>query len=260
MRIAIVSDIHGNLTALEAVIADLRRQSPDLVLQGGDLPYGGCHGAEVMDRVAGLGWPGVVGNTDEILWTDDGLTRMKAEAPGLGALLRMIEECAAATRTLIGGHRLEWLRKLPFEIRQDDLVLLHAGPGDLWKAPMDSADDERLERVYRPLQARTVVYCHIHRPFIRELPGLTVCNSGSVGMPYDGDPRASYLLIQDGRTEIRRVEYDLREEERRLLTSDYPFKHWFAEVRARGAYVSPPEHDPAGLKGVPIQTSNPERH
>lgn len=241
MRIAIVSDIHGNLTALEAVIADLRRQSPDLVLQGGDLPYGGCRPAEVMDRVAELGWPGVVGNTDEALWDSTGLRRMQAAAPKLGPLLRMIEECASATRKLIGDSRLDMLKKMPAEIRHDNLVLMHAGPGDLWKAPLDSADDETLERVYGPLQTQTVVYCHIHRPFMRNLQGFAVCNSGSVGMPYDGDPRASYLLLQDGRATIRRVEYDVKTEVERLLASDYPFKEWLAEVRLRGAYVPPPE-------------------
>jgi putative phosphoesterase len=241
MRIAIVSDIHGNLTALDAVIADLRRQLPDLILQGGDLPYGGSHGAEVMDRVAELGWPGVVGNTDEVLWDSTGLRQMQAAAPKLGALLRIIEECASATRKMIGDSRLEILKKLPRELRYDDLILLHAAPGDLWKAPLDSADNETLERVYAPLKAQTVVYCHIHRPFVRKLQRFTVCNSGSVGMPYDGDPRASYLLLEEGQATIQRVEYDIKAELEHLLASDYPFKEWLAEVRLRGAYVPPPE-------------------
>ena len=239
MRIAIVSDIHGNLTALEAVIADLRTQAPDLVLQGGDLPYGGCHAAEVMDRVAELGWPGVMGNTDEVLWNSEGLRRMMAEAAKLGPLLKMIEECAVATNYLIGESRLKQLQALPMEIREGDLVLLHAAPGDLWKAPMDPSDDVALENVYGSLGAKTVVYGHIHRPFIRELPSVTVCNSGSVGMPYDGDPRASYLLLTDGRPEIRRVEYDVEREIKSLLASNYPHKEWLAEVRRRGAYVPP---------------------
>ncbi|HWG87395.1 MAG TPA: metallophosphoesterase family protein [Candidatus Acidoferrales bacterium] len=239
MRIAIVSDIHGNLTALEAVIADLRMQAPDLVLQGGDLPYGGCHAAEVMDRVAELGWPGVMGNTDEVLWNGDGLRRMMAEAPKLGPLLKMIEECAVATNYLIGESRLKQLQLLPMEIREDDLVLVHAAPGDLWKAPTDPLDDAALENVYGSLGATTVVYGHIHRPFIHQLPKFTVCNSGSVGMPYDGDSRASYLLLTEGRPEIRRVEYDVEREVSSLLTSNYPHKEWFAEVRRRGAYVPP---------------------
>ncbi len=241
MRIAIVSDVHGNLAALEAVVADLRRQSPDLVLQGGDLPYGGCHPAEVMDRVAELGWPGVLGNTDEVLWTKRGLEKMQFTAPKLRPLLRIIERCAEATKSMIGESRLEWLKKLPCDIRLDNVLLLHASPGDLWKSPLDDAEDETMERVYGPLNASTVVYGHIHRPFVRGLAGLTVCNSGSVGMPYDGDPRASYLLLEEGRAEIRRVEYDVAKEVKSLLESDYPFKEWLAEVRIRGAYVPPPE-------------------
>ncbi len=239
MRIAIVSDIHGNLAALQAVIADLRTLAPDLVLQGGDLPYGGSHPAEVMDRVAELGWPGVLGNTDEVLWNADGLKKMMTDAPKLGPLLKMIEECAVATKDLIGESRLKQLQALPMEIRQSDLVLLHAAPGNLWKAPLDPADDAALQGVYGSLAAKTVIYCHIHRPFIREFSTFTVCNSGSVGMPYDGDPRACYLLLTDGRPEIRRVEYDIEHETRSLLASDYPHREWFAEVRRRGAYVPP---------------------
>src|SRR4029077_4921084 len=58
MRIAIISDIHGNLTALDAVLADLRRQKPDVIFHGGDLPYGGSHPAEVIDCIAQEGWKG----------------------------------------------------------------------------------------------------------------------------------------------------------------------------------------------------------
>jgi 3',5'-cyclic AMP phosphodiesterase CpdA len=69
MRIAIVSDVHGNLTALDAVVADVRRRAPDVVLHGGDLALMGAQPAEVVDRVRELGWPGVVGNADEALWS-----------------------------------------------------------------------------------------------------------------------------------------------------------------------------------------------
>ncbi|MFZ0593690.1 MAG: metallophosphoesterase, partial [Bryobacteraceae bacterium] len=68
MRIAIVSDIHGNRTALEAVIADLRQMSPDLTFHGGDLAHGGASPAETVDRIRDLGWQGVLGNTDEMLF------------------------------------------------------------------------------------------------------------------------------------------------------------------------------------------------
>ena len=69
MRIAIVSDIHGNLTALEAVVAELRDAAPDLILQGGDFADGGPGAAEVVDLVRDSGWPGVLGNTDEMLFS-----------------------------------------------------------------------------------------------------------------------------------------------------------------------------------------------
>jgi len=242
MRIAIISDIHGNLTSLDAVLADLRQQKPDLVFHGGDLAYGGCNGAEVIDSITQEGWAGVVGNTDEMLWSDAGRTALETSAPKLRPLFRVLfETFAPATRKLIGETRLDWLRRLPAQLRHEKLVLLHASPGNLWRAPMDTADDAELERTYKGLSATIVVYCHIHRPFIRRVGEMTICNCGSVGLPYDGDPRASYLLIDNGRPEIRRVEYDVEKEAGRLLASDYPYKSWLAEMRRRGAYVPPPE-------------------
>src|SRR5437763_17121125 len=103
MRIAIVSDIHGNLTALEAVIADLETREPDLTLQGGDLALMGAQPAEVVDRVRELGWPGVVGNTDELLWQPGEHDRQKQRAPALQPLLDLLfETYAPVTRDLLG--------------------------------------------------------------------------------------------------------------------------------------------------------------
>jgi hypothetical protein len=145
---------------------------------------------------------------------------------------------------MIGHTRLQWLQELPTEIRYENLALIHASPDDLWHAPMDTADDADLESAYKNLDAAIVAYCHIHRPFIRKIGAMTICNTGSVGSSHDGDPRASYLLIDDGNPTIRRVEYDIEKEVRRLLASDYPLKEWLAELRRRGSYVPPPgEHD-----------------
>jgi predicted phosphodiesterase len=68
VRVAIVSDVHGSLSALDAVVTDIERRAPDLVMHGGDLVLMGPQPAEVVDRIRELGWPGVVGNTDEVLW------------------------------------------------------------------------------------------------------------------------------------------------------------------------------------------------
>ena len=77
MRIAIVSDIHGNRTAFEAVLADLRNTSPDVVLHGGDLAGPGAGPVEVVDQIRDLGWSGVVGNTDELLFRPESLFRIR---------------------------------------------------------------------------------------------------------------------------------------------------------------------------------------
>ena len=86
MRIAIISDIHGNRTAFEAVLADLRHTSPDLVIHGGDLADAGSSPAEIVDRIRELGWRGVFGNTDEMLFRPESLTDFASRSPGLQPL------------------------------------------------------------------------------------------------------------------------------------------------------------------------------
>jgi putative phosphoesterase len=243
MRIAIISDIHGNLTALDAVLADLRQQKPDVVFRGGDLPYGGSHPAEVIDCIIQEDWKGVLGNTDEMLWDTSARQALEATAPKLKPLFKaLFDVCGPATRKMIGESRLAWLRALPTELRYENLVLMHASPGNVWRAPMETADDAELEKTYKQLNAAVVIYCHIHKPFIRKIGNMTVCNTGSIGSPYDNDPRASYLLIEDGKPAIRRVAYDVEKEIGRLLASDYPYKRWIAEMRRKGSYMPPPEN------------------
>ncbi|HZU19368.1 MAG TPA: metallophosphoesterase family protein [Candidatus Dormibacteraeota bacterium] len=227
MRIAIVSDVHGNLAALEAVVADLRRAAPDLVVHGGDLALNGPRPAECVDRIRELGWPGVVGNTDQALWW---------MPPGLPEhTVRVFARLVERTAELLGEERIGWLRGLPSEWRREDRVaLVHAVPGDTWKGVLPDAPDQELERHYRPLGAALAVYGHVHRPYVRRLSGLTVANSGSVGLPYDGDPRPSYLLVTDGEPEVRRVAYDVERHLRDLESSGYPSAGWLA-TQARTA-------------------------
>src|SRR5260370_51850 len=108
MRIAIVADIHGNRTAFEAVLADLREISPDLILHGGDLADSGSSPVEIVDRIRELGWQGVVGNTDEMLFMPESLTEFAKQSPALQSLTVTIEEMAAATREALGEERLAW--------------------------------------------------------------------------------------------------------------------------------------------------------
>jgi putative phosphoesterase len=242
MRIAIVSDIHGNLSALEAVIEDLNKVGADLVLQGGDLAYGGYRPAEVVDRVRELGWRGIIGNTDEMLWAPERQSEVNARMPQRKVLRRVLfDVMAPATRERLGKDRIEWMRSLPEQLREDRLALVHASPGDLWAAPPATATDEELEEVYRPLGAEIAVYCHIHVPFIRALPRLIVANTGSVGLPFDGDPRASYLLMEDSWFTIRRVAYDVESEIAGLTKSGYPMPEWLARQLRTARFEMPPE-------------------
>ena len=145
MRTAIVSDIHGNLTAFEAVLADLRETSPDLVLHGGDLGDNGSSPCEVLDRIRDLGWQGVVGNTDEMLFDPDSLSRFASGLPQLKSMWDAIEEMAADVRERIGEDRLKWLRALPREQMREHFALVHARPDTAWRAPMESAADSDLQ-------------------------------------------------------------------------------------------------------------------
>jgi predicted phosphodiesterase len=230
MRIAVVSDIHGNLAALEAVIADLRVTAPDRVFHGGDLADGGAHPVEVVDTIRALGWSGVLGNTDEMLFRPQALADFASGSPAPKALWDAIGEMAAWTRDRLGQERLDWMAALPLLQIQEPMALLHASPGDPWRAPGAEADDAELEQIYGALGQPVAVYGHIHRPYVRVLKALTVANSGSVGLSYDGEPRAAYLLLDGSIPTIRRVEYELQEEAAALLACGIPHGEWTARM------------------------------
>jgi predicted phosphodiesterase len=230
MRIAIVSDIHGNRTAFEAVLADLRQTSPDLILHGGDLADAGASPVEIVDRIRDLGWQGVAGNTDEMLFRPESLREFAQESPQMQPLLATIEEMAAAIRAALGEERLAWLRNLPRVQIHGPVALVHASPESLWRAPAPEASDAELDSVYSPLDKPLAIYGHIHRSYIRSVSNGIVANSGSVSLSYDGDRRAAYLLLDDSKPEIRRVEYDVDPELKALSVSDLPHSDWIARI------------------------------
>jgi predicted phosphodiesterase len=239
MRVAIVSDIHGNRRAFHAVLADLRQVAPDLVVHGGDLASGGTHPADIIDQIRSLGWPGVRGNTDEMLWAPERLTEYAAAQPKVAPILARVQETIPPTLASIGEERLRWLEGLPSLYSQPGFSLVHASPDDLWRAPMPTASDDELRSSYASLGAPIVVYGHIHRPYIRRLHGMTVANTGSVSQSYDGDTRASYLVIDGESITIRRVEYDVASEAKELLRSGLRHADWMARILLAGRYCPP---------------------
>lgn len=216
-RLAAISDIHGNATALEAVLKEIARERPDAVLIAGDLVLNGPEPALVIDVLRSLPPTTtliVAGNTDIAAadfdygaaypWMQDGVPDA-------------IVAAAEWAHDALGEERVDWLRRLPTERRwraDDDTLVLacHASPGSQ-TAGFDQELDPNvtLERVSRT-DARVIVCGHTHIPEIRDLGWKLIVNDGSAGYAFDGDPTASWALIdlEDGevRAEIRRTAFD----------------------------------------------------
>ena len=244
MRIAILSDIHGNRTAFEAVLADLQQTSPDLILHGGDLADAGASPVEIVDRIRDLGWKGVVGNTDEMLFRPESLEEFAGQSSAPPSLWTAIRQMAAATRAMLGEERVAWLRGLARIQIQDPMALVHGSPESPWRAPPPEATEAELESVYRPLNQPIAVYAHIHRPYIRSIPSpqvrqRLVANTGSVSLSYDGDRRASYLLLDGRNPTIRRVDYDVEKELKALSSCGLPHADWIARSLHTGSFQMP---------------------
>jgi putative phosphoesterase len=235
VRIAIVSDIHGNQTAFDAVLTDLRETSPDLILHGGDLADIGSSPTEIVDHIRDLGWKGVLGNTDEMHSRPASLEEFASQSSAPPSLWTAVREMAAATHAILGEDRVGWLRTLPRTLVQGPITLVHASPESTWRSPGPEASEQELEAIYAPLQGPIVVYGHIHRSFVRNIQHsqgrpLLIINTGSVSLSYDGDARASYLLLDDTKPSIRRVEYDLQRELDLLSNSGLPHSDWVART------------------------------
>ena len=235
MRAAIVSDVHGNLTAFQAVLTDLRFTAPDLILHGGDLADNGSSPVEIVDMIRSLGWHGVGGNTDEMLTIPSAFEAFAAQRPALNSIWAPVREMAAFTRDLLGDDRLRWLRGLPQTQVKGEVALVHASPESRWRSPFMSASDAEMEEAYKTMSQAIVVYGHIHTPFIRQLnnptqAGRRIANSGSVGQSHDGDRRAAYLLLDDSVPTIRRVDYDIERELKALSSSGLPHADWVKKI------------------------------
>jgi predicted phosphodiesterase len=232
MRVAVLSDIHGNLTAFAAVLADIRQMSPDVVLHGGDLAAMGSSPIEIVDQIRDLRWEGVMGNVDEMLVRPGSMEEFASQSSAPPSIWSAIRQIAVSTRTALGEERLTWLSKLPLVLRKPGFALVRASPEDCWRTPAEDATDAELKAIYHSLSEPVVAFGHTHRPSIRKIAGhpALLINTGSVGLPYDGDPRASYLLLDDGTPSIRRVEYNVEKELKVLLSSNLPGAEWTAKI------------------------------
>lgn len=238
MRTALVSDVHGNAVALEAVLADLARRPVDQVVALGDMLQGGPQPAEVADRLAELGGPVVLGNADAFL-----LDPEAGSEPATEKLLEMREWSLAQ----LGADRLELIRGFAPTVEKElgagqTLLAFHGSP--------TSYDDFLLpampEGVFRELVGATgaslLAGGHVHLQFVRRVGDALFVNPGSVGLSYDheqadegfrADPWADYAVVEttpDGSLELafRRVPFDAAEVAAASLASGMPYANEWA--------------------------------
>jgi putative phosphoesterase len=204
LRIAVLSDIHGNLLALDAVMTDLEAQHPDEVWCGGDVAWAGSWASDCIARVRAAGWPTVRGNTDVWITGDPQTVEEEAE--------RKEVESVAAQHD-ISSDDAAWLLNLPLgHTGPGSILLVHGTPQSPFDAPMPDAPSADFAPYLG--EAAIIVYGHVHKAFVRRLSdGTIVCNPGSIGFPQDAET-ASYLLIDLEGPEwvlrIRRVPFDRR--------------------------------------------------
>lgn len=191
---ALLYDIHGNLPALEAVLADAGDTGGFLL--GGDYATAGAWPRETVERLKELPdatW--IRGNADR--WLVD---RHDAPAP--------IDEIAAACAETLGEELVAELAGLPESTVIDGTLYCHASPQSDMQSFLPEPRDLDAE-LLMGVEAERVVFGHTHIAFERGGPGgIRLANPGSVGMPWDGDHRAAYAVIDADRLELRRVEYD----------------------------------------------------
>jgi predicted phosphodiesterase len=195
---ALLYDVHGNLPALEAVLADARGAGAERWLLGGDYAlFGGWpeDSLALLHELPDATW--IRGNGER--WTAD-----PAEAPDNPVLPGAVQAC----REALGDALTEELAGLPFDHVDGDTYVCHASPvSDVRSFMPEPADDEA--ELLEGVTARRLIFGHTHLPFRRERDGIELVNPGSVGMPFDGDTRAAYALVRaDGTIEHRRIDYD----------------------------------------------------
>jgi putative phosphoesterase len=211
--VAVITDIHANLPALEAVLARTEQLGIERVFCGGDLVGYGPHPNEVCALLEERGIPAIYGNYDY-------------------AIARDLEDCGCAYVNRhdreLGQQSVEWtlahtsrrskefMRELPFDLRLElgdtRIHLVHGSPRKVNEYLFEDKPASLYERLAAAEQHEVLAFGHTHKPWTREHGGVLFVNCGSVGKPKDGDPRAAFAVLgqADAGVEvtIERVGYD----------------------------------------------------
>jgi predicted phosphodiesterase len=201
-------DIHGNIDALEAVLADPRAAGPDVVLVGGDAVPGPFARA-TLDRLAALDPRWIRGNGErEVAEAIDGPPPDPDDLAGVTAKLTLEE---------LGPEAARPLGDLPLTLELDGVLYCHATPRSDAEMVTRISTPERYAEVLSGAGTRVVVAGHTHQQHDVAVGDIRFVNAGSVGMPYEGDGAARWLWVADGVPELRRTEYDSLAAGRRML-------------------------------------------
>jgi len=244
MKLAILSDIHANLHALQAVWDNLEASKLDAVYCLGDLVDYGAYPNETIAFIRERQLPTVMGNYDEGVGFDKdecGCLYKNAVQEQLGERsLRWT--CAITTR-----ENKDYLKALPQQIQIEAashrLMLVHGSPRKINEYLYWDRPDASFERIARQAGAEIILFGHTHLPYKKQVSETWFINCGSVGKPKDGNPRAGYVMLRTGtktRIEFRRVPYDIAAAARAVRESDLPDD--YAEALETGGLEPPASH------------------
>jgi predicted phosphodiesterase len=259
MRYALISDVHGNLPALEAVLADIDvRGDAAAVHHLGDLVGYAPWPNEVVELLRGRGIAGVAGNYDSTVATDYAHCGCRYEEPRQEALAHA---SYTWTRGHVSGETKRWLGGLPFRLdlrplgghrSGPRLILIHGNPVLNTVYWTEDRSDDFCRKMAGQLSAKpgdVVAFGHTHKAWQRVVDGIRFVNTGSVGRPKDGDWRAGYALVDldesASAVTFVRVEYDLARATAAIRESELPDE--FADILETGGSLRVPRGpEPAG--------------
>jgi putative phosphoesterase len=236
MKLAFISDIHGNAIALDAVLKDLKEKIVDKVFVLGDICYRGPEPQRALDLVRDLDCEVIKGNADE--WVIRGV--QQGEVPDHALELMNKERDWIVSH--LSDESVEYLRELPsrlnFEVEGVRIHAFHATPDSLFDVvPPDASDEKVLEKLVIE-EADLYIYAHIHKPYIRFINGKCIVNIGSVGLPFDGVSKASYCIVEINKGSIQtsnvRVSYDVQKVVDQYKNVEYPNAEMMSNVVLNG--------------------------
>jgi putative phosphoesterase len=218
MKLAVIADIHANLPALQAVTDHLEKWQPDLVVVAGDIVNRGPRPVEclqfVQDKQRTRNWQSVIGNHEEYV-----IHHSLPDSPRTGPRFQIYQTSYWTYQQLKGD--VSTLKALPYQVTHSTsdglLHITHASIRSTRDGIVTWTSDDHVRKQIDPQAA---VFCvgHTHLPLIRQIDQTLVVNAGSVGLPFDGDPRAAYAQIEwidhHWQANIIRLDYDRAQADR----------------------------------------------